>query len=167
MNITWRHIIIIKTSSTGSSGKNKIVYKLLLQPHKHQLHGKLKNTTQGTNQRLTSPLNPSNVPVSTQCGEGHSTHESGHTGNTLEIGTLYTLILQTLMDELQRQLGMSNSDRSRWNLLNHLWRNVWPQHTEYTSLAHVIGVKSLVRVTWLSARRRHISARVVSIVKVR
>ena len=36
-------IIIIKTSSTGPGGKNKIVYKLLSQPHKHALgHGKLK-----------------------------------------------------------------------------------------------------------------------------
>ena len=34
-------IIIIKTSSTGQSMKNKIVYKLLTQPHTH--HGKLKN----------------------------------------------------------------------------------------------------------------------------
>ena len=35
-------IIVIKTSSTGSSGK-KIVYILLSQPHKHLYHGKLKN----------------------------------------------------------------------------------------------------------------------------
>ena len=34
-------IIIIKTSSTGPSMKNKIVYKLLTQPRTH--HGKLKN----------------------------------------------------------------------------------------------------------------------------
>ena len=36
-------IIIIKTSSTGPPGKNKIVYKLLTQPHKQLQHGKLKN----------------------------------------------------------------------------------------------------------------------------
>ena len=36
-------IIIIKTSSTGQSEKNKIVYKLLTQPHKHLHHRKLKN----------------------------------------------------------------------------------------------------------------------------
>ena len=36
-------IIIIKISSTGQSGKNKIVYKLLTQTHKHQHHIKQKN----------------------------------------------------------------------------------------------------------------------------
>ena len=36
-------IIIIKTSSTGPSGKNKIVYKSLSQSHKHLRHGKLIN----------------------------------------------------------------------------------------------------------------------------
>ena len=35
-------IIIIKTSITGPSWKNKIVYKLLSQPHKHLRHRKLK-----------------------------------------------------------------------------------------------------------------------------
>ena len=37
----------------------------------------------------------------TQCMEGHSTFEPGPAGNILEIGTLYTLILQTPMDELR------------------------------------------------------------------
>ena len=36
-------IIIIKTSSTGQRVKNKIVYKLLTQPHKHLHHEKQKN----------------------------------------------------------------------------------------------------------------------------
>ena len=35
-------IIIIKTSSRGPSGKNKIVYKFHSQPHKHLRHEKLK-----------------------------------------------------------------------------------------------------------------------------
>ena len=64
INIIIIVIIIIKTSSKGPSGKNTIVYKLLSQPHKHLSHGKLKkSTTQGSNQRLTAPLNPSNVLV--------------------------------------------------------------------------------------------------------
>ena len=37
-------IIIIKTSSTVQNGKNKVVYKLLLLPHKHLRHGKEKKT---------------------------------------------------------------------------------------------------------------------------
>ena len=36
-------IIIIKTSSTGPNGKNKIVYKFLSQLHKHLRLGKLEN----------------------------------------------------------------------------------------------------------------------------
>ena len=36
-------VIIIKTGSTGPSGKNKIVYKLLSQLHKHLRHRKPKN----------------------------------------------------------------------------------------------------------------------------
>ena len=104
-------IIIIKTSCTGSSGE-KNVYKLLTQPHKHLLHEKTEKQTQGSNQRLTAPWNPSNVRCKTQ----QQTHEPGPAGNTLQIGTFYTLILQTLIYELQLQLGMSNSDRCRWKL---------------------------------------------------
>ena len=36
--------VIINTSSTGPSEKNKVVYKLLSQTHKHLRHGKLKKT---------------------------------------------------------------------------------------------------------------------------
>ena len=57
------NIIIIQTSSACPSGKKKIVNKLLSQPHKHLRHGKLKKN-QERNQRLTAPLNPSNVLVS-------------------------------------------------------------------------------------------------------
>ena len=56
--------IIIKTSSTGPSGKNKIVHKLLSQPHKHLTTENWRAPTQGSNQRLTAPLNPSSIPVS-------------------------------------------------------------------------------------------------------
>ena len=42
-----RHIIIIKTSSTGPSEKNKVVNKLLSQPHKNLRHGKLKKAQLG------------------------------------------------------------------------------------------------------------------------
>ena len=90
-------IIIIKTSSTDQSGKNKIVYKLLTQPQKQLLHGKTEKQIQGNNQQLTASLNPSNVPVQTQFSEGDSTHESGPAGNTLQIGTFNNLIFQTLI----------------------------------------------------------------------
>ena len=41
----------------GKGGKNKVVYALLSQPHKHLRHGKQRCTTQGSNQRLVGPLN--------------------------------------------------------------------------------------------------------------
>ena len=48
-------IIIIKTSSSGPSGKIKIGFKLLTQPQKYLRHGKTEKQTQGSNQRLTAP----------------------------------------------------------------------------------------------------------------
>ena len=57
-------INIMKTNSKGASGKNRIVYKLRSQPHKHQRHGKVKKSTaQRSNQQFTASLNPSSVPV--------------------------------------------------------------------------------------------------------
>ena len=40
-----------------------------------------------------------------QCREGHSTFEPGPAETTLQVGTFYTLILETPMDELRPQLG--------------------------------------------------------------
>ena len=56
--------------NTATSGKKHIVYELLSQPHNHLRHGKLKNTTHKSNQRLTAPLNPSNVLVSNTVMKG-------------------------------------------------------------------------------------------------
>ena len=66
---------------------------------------------------LTVPLNLSSVPVPNSVREGHSTFEPGLAGNTLQIETFYTSILQTAMDELRPQLGhvvkqMEDSDLS-------------------------------------------------------
>ena len=58
-------IIIMKTCSTGPSGKNEIDLKIAcatLQAHVQRKQNE--NQTQGSNQRLTARLNPSNVPVS-------------------------------------------------------------------------------------------------------
>ena len=57
-------IIIVKTSTTGQSGKNKIVHQMLSQPQAPAARKTEENTTQGSNQRLTAPLNPSSVPMS-------------------------------------------------------------------------------------------------------
>ena len=58
--------IIIKSSSSGPRGKNKIVYKLISLPHKHLHHGKQENTTRGKqlSNNWLLPVNPSNVLVS-------------------------------------------------------------------------------------------------------
>ena len=59
-------IIIIKTSNIGPSGKrkNKIIYKLLSQPHNFTRATKTKkNSEKQLTNRLTAPLNPSNIPV--------------------------------------------------------------------------------------------------------
>ena len=100
--ITIIIIIIIKTSSTGISGINKSVYKLHTQPNKH-LYQENRETNSG--KQTTIDCNDLTFRCHTQCKEGHSTQESGPAGNTLQIGTFYTLILLTLMDELQSQLG--------------------------------------------------------------
>ena len=46
----YNAVIIItndnKTSSTGQSGQNKIVYKLLKQPNEHLRHGKTEKQTE-------------------------------------------------------------------------------------------------------------------------
>ena len=59
-------IIIIKTNEISPTGKNKIVYKLPSQPHKHMLHGKLIKTQvmEATNGWLHASFNSSNDPVS-------------------------------------------------------------------------------------------------------
>ena len=57
-------IIIIKTQQQRPKWEQQIVYKFLMQPHKHLRHGKTEKQIQGSDQRLTAPLNPSNVPVS-------------------------------------------------------------------------------------------------------
>ena len=75
-------IIIIKTSSTGQSRKSKIAYATPRTPAPEK-NEKTEKQAQGSNQRLTAPLNPSNVPCQTQCREGHSRYESRPAVNTL------------------------------------------------------------------------------------
>ena len=70
-------LIIIKTSSTGPNWKNKFFNKLLRQPHKHLHHRKTKKQTQGSNQRLTAPLNQTKVPVSNICSVGQCSSKCG------------------------------------------------------------------------------------------
>ena len=66
--------IIIKTSSTDPSGKNKVVYKLLSQPHKHLRHGKLKKAQlrEATNGWLHPWTAPVPVFDCTRSGVKHS-----------------------------------------------------------------------------------------------
>ena len=64
-------VIISKTCKTGPSRKNKVVYKLLSQPHKQPRHAKLKKTRlrEATNGWLHSRSHPA-FRCQTQCREG-------------------------------------------------------------------------------------------------
>ena len=91
-------LLLLKPAAQAQVGKTKVLINCLSSPTS-TCHRKTEKQTQGSNQGLT-------FRCQTLCWEGHSTHESaGPTGNTLHIGTFNTLILQTLMDELQPQLG--------------------------------------------------------------
>ena len=50
-------LLLLKPAAQAQAGKSRILYKLLSQPHKYQRHRKLKNTTQGSKQRLSAPIN--------------------------------------------------------------------------------------------------------------
>ena len=93
-------IIIINTKIS----RNKIVSKLLLQPHKQLRHGKMNSVK---DQRLTALLNP------------HS-NLAGQAGNTSRIGTFYTSIPQTRMHKPRPLILMSNSGRSRRKLAEYM-----------------------------------------------
>ena len=108
-----KNILLLKPVAQAQVGKTKLFINCFRNPQAPATQKAGKSTTQGSNQRLTAPLNPSIVPCQTQCRKGHSTLEPGQAGNTLQIVTVYTLILQALMDELRRSSGMSNSGRSR------------------------------------------------------
>ena len=63
--------IIIKTSSTGPSWKNNIIYKWFSQPHKHLRQGKLKTT------QLREAINGWLPPLTHQHGmEGQISHSN-------------------------------------------------------------------------------------------
>ena len=96
-------IVIIKTSSTGPSGKSKVAFTTPQAPASRKTE---ENTTHISNQRLIAPMNPAMVlATNTLYREGQSTFEPGRAENTLQIGTFYTLIPRTPMDELRPQLG--------------------------------------------------------------
>ena len=80
-----------------SVGK-KIVNKLLSQPHKFVHHGKLKNTIEGSNQRLTAWLNTSNFPMP-------NTVYGAWTGSK-HLANWDVVHLRTPMEELYPQLGI-------------------------------------------------------------
>ena len=101
-------LLLLKPAAQAQAWKTEIVYRLFSQPHKHMRHGKQENVTKASNQRLTAPLNPSNVPASnTLYRESYSTHEPGPAGKNLQIVTFerHNLKLWISMDELLSQLG--------------------------------------------------------------
>ena len=134
-------IIITKTISTGPSKKKYVVYKLLSQPHKHLRHEKTKKTQ--LMETMNSWLHSWTLPAfrcRTKCREGHSTIQSEPAGKTLQIGTIYTLILQTSMDELRPQLSMLNTIKSRWKLSEQTVIGVQINLVQHTKLCHMTSM---------------------------
>ena len=103
---SWHYYYYFKTSRKGPSLKNRVVNKLLSQPHKHLCHGKLNKTQlrEATNSRLHPWTHPA-FGCETHCREGQSTFELGPAGYILQIGAFFNLIIQTPMDKLRSQLG--------------------------------------------------------------
>ena len=125
-HILYWTVNIMKTSSTDPSGKNKIVYELLSQPHRqrcrgclwgfpHLCRGKLKKTTQGSNPRLTAPINPT-FQCQTQCRKviPHTNLCQQETLCIFGRSTFWYFKLQWM--SYSRSSDMSNSGRRRWKL---------------------------------------------------
>ena len=83
---------------------------------------------------------------------GHSTYESGPAWNTLQIETFYSLILQTIMDELLRwKLTEQTMIQVRINLVQHTqFSCMCIRESTYTSMTQrqetSIGAKPGVRI---------------------
>ena len=116
--------IIIKTSSTGQSGKNKVVYKLLSQPHKHLRHGKLKKT-----QIRKTTLNPSSVPVSTQVIPRSNL---GRQGTPYKLGSSRPGYIRVQWMCCDRSSFISNPRISRWKLAEQTVIRVRINLVQYT-----------------------------------
>ena len=95
-------LLLLLKPAAQAQVKKKIVHKFLSQPHKHLRHVNLKNKLRDATKDWLLPTHLT-FRWQTESTEGHSTHESGPAGNTMQFGTFYTLKLQTLMDELQQQ----------------------------------------------------------------
>ena len=154
-------IINIKTSGTGPRGENKLFTTCFRNATNTFASVNWKNTTQGSNQRFPAPLNPSNVPVSNTVGmDGHSTTNLGRWEiPCMQIGTFYTLILRTKMDELRPQLDMSTSGRSRWKLTEQTMIRVrinLVQHTQFNNMTSMTEwQETLIRMWACCQTSRH------------
>ena len=149
-------------------GKTKLLINCLRNPTSTCASEKLKNKLREASSDWLLPLTHLTLRCQTQWREGHSTHESGPAGNTLQIVTFYTLILQTLMDELQPQLGYvelwqkqmkahwTNNDSSSLSLYNihsaATWRR-WHNDTKVWSCQSLA-----IEYTWRSRSWRWHSA---------
>ena len=101
-------------------GTPKLFFKLLSQPHKHLLHGKLKkSTTRGSNQRLTAPLNPSSVPVSNTV-QGRSLHIITKAGRKHLANMVFTLDTSNSNERKGKSLLWPGA--SQWRIYYHrMW----------------------------------------------
>ena len=108
--------IIIKTSSPGQSRKDKIVYKLPSQSHRHLRYEKFeKNITLGTNQRLTALLNPLNVSAWNTVGKVIPQTNLGRLESPCKLGLSTSSSFKLELMSFGRSSSMSNSGRIRSN----------------------------------------------------
>ena len=97
-------LLSLKPTAQAQVGKTKFFIYYFRNPTSTCVTETGANTTQGSNQRLPPPLNLSSVLVSNTVYRKSFHIEPEPEGKTYQIGTFYTLILQTKMNELQPQL---------------------------------------------------------------
>ena len=130
-------------------GKNKVAHKLLSTPQAPALR-KLKKTqlTQATNGWLNPWIHPA-FRDKTQCMEGHSTFQPGPVGNTLQIGTFYTLKLpNSKYVSCGRSSSMSNSSGNWCKLAEQTVITVRITLVQHTQPSNIKSMKNDKKLWW-------------------
>ena len=118
------------------------MFKLLPQPHRHLLYGKLKNTTQRSNQQLTAPLNPSNVSVSNSVGKVIPHTSLGYQETPCILGRSTPRYFELQWMNCGRSSGMSNSG-SRWKFTEQIMIRVRISLVPHTQCSNMNNDKKL------------------------
>ena len=126
-------LLLLKPAAQAQVGKTKLFINCFRNPTSTCTTENWKKTIQGRNQWSAAPLNLSTFWYQTQCREGYSTQESGQAGNTLQIGTFYTLILRNSMVELRPQRECVEHIANIFSIT----KNAWIYNTKINSLRDI------------------------------